>query len=243
MTTLGRDLGSSVVLDDPFASAQHAVLTFRGRAWYVEDLGSTNGTYVNGDAGRGIAPLGYGDEIQIGEVRLRLERGRGVTGWRSRVPALPPCPGFPRPPRPGGASCASSCRSWPPSRWAASRSASRGPAASSSPTRPALGALRRRRSWRPTSPWSLAGRRIDEVLLPAAACSAGSGSSSWSACRRTSSSRTSGPWTLGLGDLQLLWLGLALAVATTVAIVVRSDRWLRLYKYTWAAVGVGRSWR
>lgn len=77
VTTLGRDLGSSVVLDDPYASAQHAVLTFRGTAWYVEDLGSTNGTYVGGAPVAGIARVSYGDEIQIGEVRLRLERGRG----------------------------------------------------------------------------------------------------------------------------------------------------------------------
>lgn len=77
VTTLGRDLGSSVVLDDPYASAQHAVLTFRGSAWYVEDLGSTNGTYVAGTLVSRIARLGYGDEIQIGEVRMRLERGRG----------------------------------------------------------------------------------------------------------------------------------------------------------------------
>lgn len=77
VTTIGRDLGSSVVLDDPYASAQHAVLTFRGRAWYVEDLGSTNGTWLHGAPIAGAAPIGYGDEIQVGEVRLRLERGRG----------------------------------------------------------------------------------------------------------------------------------------------------------------------
>jgi len=77
VTTLGRDLGSSVVVDDPYASANHAVLTFRGRAWYVEDLASTNGTFVNGTPVAGLVALGYGDEIQVGEVRLRLERGRG----------------------------------------------------------------------------------------------------------------------------------------------------------------------
>ena len=76
VTTLGRDLGSSVVVDDPFASAQHAVLTFRSRGWYVEDLHSTNGTHVNGAQVAGVTALGYGDEIGIGEVRLRLERGR-----------------------------------------------------------------------------------------------------------------------------------------------------------------------
>jgi hypothetical protein len=77
VTTLGRDLGSSVVVDDPYASAHHAVLTFRGRAWYVEDLRSTNGTQVNGAPVAGVAALAYGDEIGIGAVRFRLERGRG----------------------------------------------------------------------------------------------------------------------------------------------------------------------
>ena len=38
VTTLGRDVNNAIVVDDPFASAEHAVLTFRGRAWYVEDL-------------------------------------------------------------------------------------------------------------------------------------------------------------------------------------------------------------
>lgn len=76
VTTLGRDLGSSVVVDDPYASAQHAVLTFRGLGWYVEDLRSTNGTHVNSAPIAGVTPLAYGDEIRIGDVRLRLERGR-----------------------------------------------------------------------------------------------------------------------------------------------------------------------
>lgn len=77
VTTVGRDLGSSVVLDDPYASARHAVLTYRGTGWYVEDLGSTNGTFVAGAPVRGVVPARFGDEIQVGDVRLRLERGRG----------------------------------------------------------------------------------------------------------------------------------------------------------------------
>ena len=76
VTTLGRDLGSSVVLDDPYASSNHAVLTFRGSAWYLEDLGSTNGTIVNGAPVSALSSIGYGDVVQIGDVRLRLERGR-----------------------------------------------------------------------------------------------------------------------------------------------------------------------
>jgi hypothetical protein len=76
ITSLGRDVNNSIVLDDEFASATHAALTYRGRAWYVEDLGSTNGTFVNGSQVDGLAPIAFGDEIQVGQVRLRLERAR-----------------------------------------------------------------------------------------------------------------------------------------------------------------------
>ena len=76
VTSLGRDVNNTIVVEDPFASAEHAVLTFRGRTWYVEDLDSTNGTYVNGSRIDGLAPIGFGDEVQIGQVRVRLERAR-----------------------------------------------------------------------------------------------------------------------------------------------------------------------
>ena len=76
VTTLGRDVNNTIVVDDPFASAEHTVLTFRGRAWYAEDVGSTNGTFVNGVPVERVAPLGFGDELQVGEVRFRLDRGR-----------------------------------------------------------------------------------------------------------------------------------------------------------------------
>ncbi len=75
VTTLGRDLTNTVIVDDPFASTEHAVLTFRGRVWYVEDRGSTNGTYVNGVLVAGPTALGFGDQLQVGEVRFRLDRG------------------------------------------------------------------------------------------------------------------------------------------------------------------------
>lgn len=76
IATLGRDVNNAIVVDDPFASTDHAVLTFRGRNWYIEDLDSTNGTFVNGVPVETVAPLGFGDEIQVGEVRFRLDRGR-----------------------------------------------------------------------------------------------------------------------------------------------------------------------
>ncbi|HVA88168.1 MAG TPA: FHA domain-containing protein [Candidatus Saccharimonadales bacterium] len=76
VTTLGRDVNNSIVVEDPFASTDHAVLTFRGRAWYVEDRDSTNGTYVNGSRVDGVSALGFGDEVQVGQARFRLERAR-----------------------------------------------------------------------------------------------------------------------------------------------------------------------
>lgn len=76
VTTIGRDVNNAIVIEDPFASSEHCALTFRGRSWYVEDLASTNGTFLNGSQVDGTAPMSYGDEVQVGEVRLRLERGR-----------------------------------------------------------------------------------------------------------------------------------------------------------------------
>jgi hypothetical protein len=76
INSIGRDVNNSIVIDDSFVSTEHTLLTFRGRAWYVEDRGSTNGTWLNGQRIEGLWPLGFGDELQIGQVRLRLERAR-----------------------------------------------------------------------------------------------------------------------------------------------------------------------
>ncbi len=76
VTTIGRDVNNTISVDDPFVSSDHAVLTFRGRRWYLEDRWSTNGTFLNGAPLAGIAPLGFGDEVQVGRLRLRLDRPR-----------------------------------------------------------------------------------------------------------------------------------------------------------------------
>jgi len=74
VNSLGRDINNTIPLDDVFASAFHARLTFRGRTWYLEDLASTNGTFLNGQPVAMPTPLGYGDEVQVGQVRFRLDR-------------------------------------------------------------------------------------------------------------------------------------------------------------------------
>lgn len=85
----------------------------------------------------------------------------------------------------------------------------------------------------------LAGRRSDEVLLPVVGMLGGISLLLMQRLPQEFVTMELGDTTLGLGDVQLLWLVLALGVATTLGIVVRSDSWLRRYKYTWAAIGIG----
>jgi cell division protein FtsW (lipid II flippase) len=84
----------------------------------------------------------------------------------------------------------------------------------------------------------LAGRRSDQILLPVVAMLGGISLLLMERLPQDLVTMEVGGTTLGLGDVQLLWLVLAIAVATTLGIVVRSDNWLRRYKYTWAAVGI-----
>src|SRR5436309_10498691 len=85
----------------------------------------------------------------------------------------------------------------------------------------------------------LSGRRMDEVLLPTAAMLGGISLLLMERLPQTQVVQSLGPWRLGLADVQLAWLILSFSLATGLAVTVRSDRWLRLYKYTWAAAGVG----
>ncbi len=64
--TLGRG-DVEIVLEDPFASSQHARIERQGGAIVLEDLGSTNGTYLNEELLRGPQPLHAGDRIRIGD--------------------------------------------------------------------------------------------------------------------------------------------------------------------------------
>jgi cell division protein FtsW (lipid II flippase) len=84
----------------------------------------------------------------------------------------------------------------------------------------------------------LAGRRIDQVLLPTVGLLGGIGLLLMQRLPQDLVVQSIGPLDLALGQLQLAWLLVALAVTAVLALGVRSDAWLRLYKYTWAAAGI-----
>ncbi|MCI0398711.1 MAG: FHA domain-containing protein [Chloroflexi bacterium] len=65
--TLGRESVNDVVLNDPEVSRRHARISFQAGQYIIEDLGSTNGTLVNGQRIHGPTPLRNGDTVDIGE--------------------------------------------------------------------------------------------------------------------------------------------------------------------------------
>jgi FHA domain len=71
---LGRGEQADIKLEDTFASSQHARLAPHGDVMVLEDLGSTNGTYLNEEPLRGPQPLHPGDRIRIGDSQFTFER-------------------------------------------------------------------------------------------------------------------------------------------------------------------------
>ena len=71
---LGRNPECTLVLDDEYASGRHARVYADGGGWFVEDLGSTNGTYLAGERLTGPRPLAEGAQLRIGTTVLELRR-------------------------------------------------------------------------------------------------------------------------------------------------------------------------
>ena len=74
ITSLRRKLSNTIVLDDNFVSGEHSLLTWRDGRWWVEDVASTNGTFVNGAEINRPTPLLDGDVVGIGGVQLKVSR-------------------------------------------------------------------------------------------------------------------------------------------------------------------------
>jgi FHA domain-containing protein len=70
---LGRGDAAEIRLEDPFASSRHARVFQQGRIFAIEDLGSTNGTYLNEELLDGPRPLHPGDRVRIGDSEFSFE--------------------------------------------------------------------------------------------------------------------------------------------------------------------------
>lgn len=69
---IGRNPKSDQIIDHPMVSSHHAQLSMKEGGWIIEDLGSANGTFVNGEKISAPTSIGKNDRIQIGPVRMRM---------------------------------------------------------------------------------------------------------------------------------------------------------------------------
>src|ERR1700754_1983819 len=90
-TTLGKAAENDVALeDDPMASHLHAMLERFPAGWCVTDLGSSNGTWVNGEGIWSSHRLTHGDEIRLGQTRLIFRDPDSTVGGQTEAEVAPP---------------------------------------------------------------------------------------------------------------------------------------------------------
>lgn len=76
ISSIGREQGNTVTIPDPRISGTHARIEWQDGQWWVEDLDSANGTFVNGRAVAEPTAAGYNDTLRVGPAVLRLRRPR-----------------------------------------------------------------------------------------------------------------------------------------------------------------------
>src|SRR5215207_4507666 len=75
VNSLGRHPNNTIQLLDKIVSKEHCIIEQRGEHFWLRDLGSLNGTFINNERVRGEAPLKHGDEIALGATRGRFDDG------------------------------------------------------------------------------------------------------------------------------------------------------------------------
>jgi len=73
---LGRESGCDFPLDDQTVSSRHARLSYHQNQWWLEDMASTNGTYLNGEPVTAPVVITHGDEIRLGQVGVKIAIGQ-----------------------------------------------------------------------------------------------------------------------------------------------------------------------
>ena len=71
-TSIGRGPTNTIQLPDSFVSSEHTRLWVRNNAWFVQDAGSVNGTFVNNQPARDPLPAKLGDIIRVGYIQFKL---------------------------------------------------------------------------------------------------------------------------------------------------------------------------
>jgi hypothetical protein len=93
--TIGRDIGNTIVINDPEVSRRHARLTAQAGGYVLEDLGSTNGTFVDGQRLMGPHMLRPGETIMLGE---KINLGYEAVGYDPNATLVGASVGQPAPP-------------------------------------------------------------------------------------------------------------------------------------------------
>ena len=89
--TLGRAVDNDIVIDDSEVSRHHARLTLQGNNWVLEDLGSRNGTFVNGQRITGPVVLTPGSQVALGpDILFSMEGGSPAPAWAPPARRQPP---------------------------------------------------------------------------------------------------------------------------------------------------------
>jgi hypothetical protein len=84
---IGREEGVDVLIDNPSISRRHAEIRLEEQGWVVEDLGSSNGTFIRGARITGPHPIGLGDEIGFGKFTIVFGK---ALGEGEHAPPTPP---------------------------------------------------------------------------------------------------------------------------------------------------------
>jgi hypothetical protein len=71
---LGRGTDASIRLDDDYVSTRHARFATNGEQWFVEDVGSTNGTYLGSQRITSPVPVGLGIQVRLGKTIVELRK-------------------------------------------------------------------------------------------------------------------------------------------------------------------------
>jgi pSer/pThr/pTyr-binding forkhead associated (FHA) protein len=86
---IGSDPGNEIVIDEPTISRRHAEVIKRSGVFQIRDLGSTNGTFVNGKRVDAPVPIEAGDEIRLGGIHLYVRRDPAAQPAKRRFPHIP----------------------------------------------------------------------------------------------------------------------------------------------------------